>query len=182
MKFWTSGRWLKPLPLTDIAYVAGLTQVDDERWLVVGRLLHGGGFVSLYSPLAWSLEPLSAPPTRAWVACAARTERDLVLAVGAEGSVLRMERGVIDGRLIPERPSLASVSVDVLDREWAGAAGELERGETLQIRLFKRQAANLRKIRLHAVAGGAVGISQRVLNRQAHVRRGKLRDERAIHQ
>jgi serine/threonine protein kinase len=120
-----SGRWLKPLPLTDIAYVAGLTQVDDERWLVVGRLLHGGGFVSLYSPLAWSLEPLSAPPTRAWVACAARTERDLVLAVGAEGSVLRMERGVIDGRLIPERPSLASVSVDVLDREWAGAAGEL---------------------------------------------------------
>jgi serine/threonine protein kinase len=120
-----SGRWLKPLPLPEVAYVAGLTQIDDERWLVVGRLLRGGGFVASYSPLAWSLEPLAAPPTRAWVACAARAERDLVLAVGAEGSVLRMERGVIQGNVIPERPSLASVSVDVLDREWAGAAGEL---------------------------------------------------------
>jgi serine/threonine protein kinase len=120
-----AGRWLKGLPLRDTAYVSGLTQVDEERWLVVGRLKQGGGFVALYSPLAWSIEPLVAPPTRAWVACAARAERDLVLAVGAEGSVLRMEKGVIEGHVIEERPSLASVSVDVLDREWAGAAGEL---------------------------------------------------------
>jgi serine/threonine protein kinase len=120
-----SGRWLKGLPLTEMAYVSGLTQVDDERWLIVGRLKHGGGFVGLYSPLSWMIELLGAPATRAWVACSARPERDLVLAVGAEGAVLRMEKGRIEGRMIPERPSLASVSVDVLDREWAGGAGEL---------------------------------------------------------
>jgi hypothetical protein len=59
------------------------------------------------------------------VACTARGERDVVVAVGAEGSVLRMERGIIDGRSIGERPNLASVSVDVLDREWAGGVGEV---------------------------------------------------------
>jgi serine/threonine protein kinase len=119
------GRWLRALPLKDVAYVSGLTQVDEERWLVVGRASHGGGFIALYSPLSWFIEPISAPATRAWVACTAQSDRDVVLAVGAEGSVLRMERGAIHGRVIPERPSLASVSVDVLDREWAGGAGEL---------------------------------------------------------
>lgn len=119
------GRWLRPLPLPDAAFVSGLTQIDEERWLVVGRSTQGGGFVLLYSPLAWTAELITAPPTRAWVACTARSERDVVLAVGTEGSVLRMERGIIDGRVIAERPSLACVSVDVLDREWAGGMGEL---------------------------------------------------------
>jgi serine/threonine protein kinase len=119
------GRWLRSLPLPNAAFVSGLTQIDEERWLVVGRSTQGGGFVSLYSPLAWTLEPISAPPTRAWVACTARTERDVVLAVGTDGTVLRMERGIIDARVIAERPTLASVSVDVLDREWAGGMGEL---------------------------------------------------------
>ncbi|MGC4091597.1 MAG: serine/threonine-protein kinase [Polyangiaceae bacterium] len=119
------GRWLRPLPLPDAAYVSGLTQIDEERWLVVGRSVHGGGFVLLYSPLSWTAEPIAAPATRAWVACTARSERDVVLAVGTEGTVLRMERGLIDGRTIAERPNLASVSVDVLDREWAGGIGEL---------------------------------------------------------
>jgi len=119
------GRWLQPLPLPGAAFVAGLTQIDEERWLVVGRSKQGGGFVMLYSPLSWSVENILAPPTRAWLACTARSERDVVLAVGTEGTVLRMERGIIDGRVIEERPNLASVSVDVLDREWAGGVGEL---------------------------------------------------------
>ncbi len=119
------GRWLRPLPLPDAAFVSGLTQIDEERWLVVGRSRQGGGFVLAYSPLSWSVEPILTPPTRAWVACTARAERDIVLAVGTDGSVLRMERGVVDGRIIAERPSLASVSIDVLDREWAGGIGEL---------------------------------------------------------
>ncbi|HYO94710.1 MAG TPA: serine/threonine-protein kinase [Polyangiaceae bacterium] len=119
------GRWLKALPVPQAAYIAGLTQVDEERWLVVGRSVAGGGFVALYSPLSWHLEPLQAPPTRAWVSCSARTERDIVIAVGAEGSVLRMQRGVMEGHAIAEGPNLASVSVDLLDREWAGATGEI---------------------------------------------------------
>jgi serine/threonine protein kinase len=119
------GRWLKPFSSPEIAYIAGLVPIDEERWLVIGRTKNASGFVAIYSPLSWSLEFLRAPETRAWVACTARAERDIVVAVGAEGSVLRIERGVIDGRVIHERPNLASVSVDVLDREWAGAAGAL---------------------------------------------------------
>ncbi len=119
------GRWLKPLPLTEAAYVSGITPIDDERWLVVGRGHNGNGLVAIYSPLSWTFEPLQAPATRAWVACTARLERDVVVAVGAGGSVLRMERGALLGQVIPEHPNLASVSVDVLDREWAGGFGEL---------------------------------------------------------
>jgi hypothetical protein len=119
------GHWLKPLPVTAAAYISGLAPLDDERWLVVGRATHGGGFLALYSPLAWTLELLEGPPTRAWVACAARPEHDLVVAVGMEGSVLRVQRGSLEGRTLTERPNLSSVSVDVLDREWAGATAEL---------------------------------------------------------
>lgn len=119
------GHWLKPLPVPDAAYISGLAPLGDERWLVVGRRRAGGGYLALYSPLAWSLEPLEGPQTRAWVACAARPEHDLVVAVGTEGSVLRVERGQLDGTTLPERPNLSSVSVDVLDREWAGATSEL---------------------------------------------------------
>jgi len=120
-----SGRWLRALPLPDVAYVSGLTQVDEERWLVVGRSHAGTGFVAFYSPLSWSIEAVVAPPTRAWVACTARAERDIVVAVGAGGTVLRIERGIPQGHVIVEQPNLASVSVDVLDREWAGGFGEL---------------------------------------------------------
>jgi hypothetical protein len=119
------GHWLKPMPVPEAAYISGLAPVDEERWLVVGRKAQGGGFLALYSPLAWTLEPLEGPRTRAWVACAARPEHDLVVAVGAEGSVVRLERGQLEGKNLGERPNLSSVSVDVLDREWAGATSEL---------------------------------------------------------
>jgi hypothetical protein len=119
------GRWLRPLSVTDAAYIADLAQLDDERWLVVGRNTLGGGFAAIYSPLAWSLEYLPAPPTRAWVACAARAERDTALAVGADGSVLRIEQGHSSGYVIGQRPNLASIALDVLDRAWAGGSGEL---------------------------------------------------------
>ncbi len=155
------GRWLKSVPLRDAAYVSGLTQVDDERWLVVGRTIQGGGFVSLYSPLGWTVEPLDAPPARAWVACTARSERYVVLAVGTEGAVLRMERGLIEGRVIPDRPNLASVSVDVLDREWAGASGELwcslAGGEWT--RVFRDEAWNRPFVSLFADVSSVVAMS-----------------------
>ncbi len=155
------GRWLRALPLTDLAYVSGLTQVDDERWLVVGRAQQGGGFIGLYSPLSWTLEPLGAPATRAWVACAAQSDREVVLAVGAEGSVLRMERGVLDGRVIHDRPNLASVAVDVLDREWAGGAGELwcSVGGAEWSRVFRDPSWDRPFVSIHADVSSVVAMS-----------------------
>ncbi|HEX3852496.1 MAG TPA: serine/threonine-protein kinase, partial [Polyangiaceae bacterium] len=38
------GHWLRPLPLPNAAVVNALAQVDDERWLVVGRGNDGRGF------------------------------------------------------------------------------------------------------------------------------------------
>lgn len=119
------GHWLRPLPLPDAAYISGLAPVDSENWLVVGRRIDGGGYLALYSPLSWSIKPLAGPSTRAWISCAARPEHELVVAVGAEGRVLRFERGELSGSTLADQPNLSSVSIDVLDREWAGSTSEI---------------------------------------------------------
>lgn len=118
-------KWLRPLPVPAAAIITGLVQMDDERWMVVGRSTGGQGFVAVYSPLEWALEPLAVPPARAFLACAARRERGVALAVGAEGAVVRIERSQLSGLVLDGRPDLACAAIDVLDREWAGALGEL---------------------------------------------------------
>ena len=59
-------------------------------------------------------------------------------------------------------------------------ARQSQRRKTFHIRFFKSEAAEFREVRLHAFAARAIGIGQRILDRQAHVRRGKLRDHRAV--
>jgi eukaryotic-like serine/threonine-protein kinase len=121
----SNGRWLRPLPLSTVAVVNALCQIDDERWLVVGRETNGRGFAYVYSPLEWSVEPLAVPATRAYIACASRRERDVTLAVGTDGMVLRMERGVASTAQLEGSPDLVCTAIDVLDREWVGAIGGL---------------------------------------------------------
>lgn len=121
----SGGRWLRPLPLPSAAVVNALCQVDEERWLIAGRSSDGSGFALLYSPLEWSVEPLAAPATRAYLACACRRERDVALAVGTEGAIIRIERGVVSTTQLEGNPDLACAAIDVLDREWVGALGGL---------------------------------------------------------
>ena len=121
----SGGRWLRCLPLPMAATVNALCPIDDERWLVVGRETTGRGFVLLYSPLEWSAEPISAPATRAYIACASRRERDVSLAVGTDGTVVRLERGVSSAARIEAGPDLVCAAIDVLDREWVGGIGGL---------------------------------------------------------
>jgi hypothetical protein len=121
----SGGRWLRPLPVSAASVITGLTQLDEERWLVVGRSTSGQGFVAVYSPLEWSLVPIEAPPTRAFLACASRQERGVALAVGAEGAVVRIDQGRASSVVLDGRPDLACAAIDVLDRQWAGALGEL---------------------------------------------------------
>ncbi len=64
--------------------------------------------------------------------------------------------------------------------DFAGAAGETQGGETNFIRLFEGELAELGEAGLDALAWLAFGIGQGVLNRQAHVRRGKLGEHGAI--
>src|SRR6201999_3747195 len=60
-------RFLKPFPLDNVQNVAAVMRLDDTRWLVCGRLLQGGGFAAVYSPLQWEIKFLRTPPTRAFV-------------------------------------------------------------------------------------------------------------------
>ncbi len=117
--------WLKALPIPWAAVVAGLTQLDDEHWLVCGRRTDGRGFVAVYRPLDWQIDELDSAASRAYLSCAAQRERQIAIAVGAEGAVVRLERGRSSTTLLEARPNLACAAIDVFDREWAGALGEL---------------------------------------------------------
>lgn len=131
-------RWLKPLVVTEAGMISSLARIDDERWLVVGRTTRGslpptgrgswpdiGAFAAIYRPLDWELEPLEVPPGRALLACASRPERKLAIAVGAEGSIVRVQRGEVSAHKLPDAPDLASVAIDVLGNELAAGSGTI---------------------------------------------------------
>jgi eukaryotic-like serine/threonine-protein kinase len=117
--------WLKALPVPWAAVVAGLVQLDDEHWLVCGRRTDGRGFVAIYRPLEWQIDELDSATSRAYLSCAAQREREIAIAVGAEGAIVRLERGRSSSSVLEGRPNLACAAIDVFDREWAGALGEL---------------------------------------------------------
>ncbi|HEX7450895.1 MAG TPA: serine/threonine-protein kinase [Polyangiaceae bacterium] len=126
MLFGLVGRcWLKALPLPWAAVIASLTQLDDEHWLVCGRRTDGRGFVAVYQPLEWQIDELDSANSRAYLCCAVQREREIAIAVGAEGAIVRLERGRSISHVLEGRPNLACAAIDVFDREWAGALGEL---------------------------------------------------------
>jgi hypothetical protein len=130
-------RWLKPLSVPEAATISSVARIDDERWLVVGRSArpsvppsdHSGSwpgaasFAAIFHPLEWELEPIEIPPGRALLACASRPERRLALGVGADGSIVRVERERVTTFSVADAPDLASVAIDVLGNEWAAGSG-----------------------------------------------------------
>ncbi|HET7541505.1 MAG TPA: hypothetical protein VFK05_16630, partial [Polyangiaceae bacterium] len=118
-------RWLKPFPLERVQYVASVLRFDDSRWLVCGRLVQGGAFAALYSPLDWELKFLQTPATRAFVSGSSSVERSLALIVGSEGTALRTEGDVTTVSIVPGAPDLSASALDVLDREWVASLGTL---------------------------------------------------------
>lgn len=118
-------RWLKPFPLDRVQNVASVLRFDDTRWLVCGRLVQGGAFAALYSPLDWELKFLQTPATRAFVNGASSVERGLGLIVGSDGTALRVEGELTTVSVVPGAPDLSSSALDVLDREWVSSLGTL---------------------------------------------------------
>jgi len=118
-------RWMKPLPLEGVHYVASLLRLDDARWLICGRLRDGGGFGAIYSPMLWEVRMLSTPPTRAFVGGASEPERGLGLIVGGNGVAVRVENDRVTGSIAEGRPDLTASAMDVLDREWVASLGTL---------------------------------------------------------
>jgi serine/threonine protein kinase len=118
-------RWVRPLPLDGVSYVAALLRLEDARWLVCGRLQQGGGFAALYSPLTWELEYLPTPRTRAFVGGASEPERGIGLVVGSHGVALRIEGKHPTSSVAEGEPDLTAGAMDVLDREWVASLGRL---------------------------------------------------------
>jgi eukaryotic-like serine/threonine-protein kinase len=119
------GHWLKPLSVAQASALLGIAPLGDERFLVCGRSASGKGLTAIYTPLMWELSSVNMTETRAMTACSSRPERDLAVAVGAAGQVVRIQSGKTQVEQIIGAPDFSAVCVDVLGRVWAGAAGEL---------------------------------------------------------
>ena len=118
-------RWLKPLPLPGVASVAALLRWDDSRWLLGGRLLEGGAFAAMYSPMLWETQALAVPASRALVGGASSPERELALLVGSEGLTIRVDAKGATASRAHGNPDLSAGALDVLDREWVSSLGTL---------------------------------------------------------
>jgi hypothetical protein len=121
----SGGRWLRPLPVPSASVLLSLVRVDEERWLACGRSAEGRGFAAMYAPLDWEIQALPPFETRVLTSSASRPERQLAIAVGSEGSVLRLEHGQYSAAQLAGGPDFSCVALDALGRAWAGAAGEL---------------------------------------------------------
>jgi hypothetical protein len=69
------------------------------------------------------LERLSQVESRALVAAASHPEREIALAAGSQGVVLRRERAHVSVEYLPEPTDLAACAVDVLGRSWVAGTG-----------------------------------------------------------
>ncbi len=118
-------RWLRPLPVTEASVLTAVARIDDERFLVVGRGVDGEAFAAVYWPLHWSLERLQTPKSRAFLACASRPERKLVVAVGTDGAVVEIEQSGLSVRSVPSAPDMVAIAVDTLGRQWAAGRGRV---------------------------------------------------------
>ncbi|MDX2052695.1 MAG: serine/threonine-protein kinase [Polyangiaceae bacterium] len=118
-------RWLKPLPLPGVAYVSTLLPLDDDRWVICGRLAEGGGFAAIYNPLHWGTTFLLTPKTRAFVAGCSEPARAEALVVGSDGVALRVQGEEAHSAVADGSPDLTASAMDVLNRQWVTSIGRI---------------------------------------------------------
>ncbi|MCS6901422.1 MAG: serine/threonine protein kinase [Polyangiaceae bacterium] len=120
-----SRRWMRQVPLPDVASVNGVEQLDDTAWLVVGRTDEGDGFALVYEPLQWELTPVRLPQVRAMLSCATIPVLGLGVAVGTEGTVVVLEERETRLEILGDRPDLVAVAVDQTRMAWASSRGRI---------------------------------------------------------
>lgn len=121
----TGRRWLRPLPLPDVAVVTSLSRVEDARWLLTGRRADGRGFVALYAPLDWEVKPLGAPEVRAFLACAGRPDLGVGLATGADGAAVWLRDATSSIEQVEAGRDVSAAGLDARGRGWAAGAGRI---------------------------------------------------------
>ena len=118
-------RWLKALPLENVASIMALARIDDARWLVVGRTRDNGGLAAIYSPLEWSFQRIDTPLVRAYIAADGDKDAGLGLATGASGAVVWRYPDGVRHEVIEGRPDLSAATIDSSGRGWAAGAGAI---------------------------------------------------------
>jgi serine/threonine protein kinase len=118
-------RWLKPLPLADVATLTSIARIEDDRWLLAGRGADGQGYAAIYSPLDWEVQRIPAPSVRAFLACAGQWGRGVGLAAGADGAVVWVEEGAASNERAQGASDLAAAAVDATGRGFAAGAGQV---------------------------------------------------------
>jgi eukaryotic-like serine/threonine-protein kinase len=121
----SANRWLKPLPLPDVAAITSLARIEDARWLICGRDVGGEGFAAIYTPLRWEVTRMSTPAARAFLACAGQFHWGVGLAAGQNGAVLWWRDGQIRMETIPGATNLSAAGVDAVGRGWVAGAGKI---------------------------------------------------------
>ena len=91
----------------------------------MGRGVDGEAFAAVHWPLHWSLQRLETPKSRAFLACASRPERNLVVAVGTDGAVVEIENNAVVARSVPTAPDMVAIAIDTLGRQWAAGRGRV---------------------------------------------------------
>jgi eukaryotic-like serine/threonine-protein kinase len=154
-------RWLRPLPVSSASMLTGVARIDDERFLVVGRGADGEAFAAVYWPLHWSLQRLQTPKSRAFLACASRPERKLVVAVGTDGVVVEIEDNALSARSVPTAPDMVAIAVDTLGRQWAAGRGRVysKRFQGEFTCVWEHQAWQPPFVSIMAEVGSIVGVT-----------------------
>jgi serine/threonine protein kinase len=122
---YTGGRWLRPLPLPDVAVLSSLARVEDAKWLLAGRGADGRAFAAVYAPLDWEVTRLGGPAVRSYLACAGDPEHAVGLATGAGGALVYRQQGVITHEQIDGGFDLSAASVDAVGRAYTASAGRI---------------------------------------------------------
>lgn len=118
-------RWLKRLPLDDVAVITSAARVGDATWMIAGLNHRGGGVAALYSPLEWTFQPIQTPQVRAFLACAGHPDLSVGIVGGSDGTMLYIDETGTWVESIRDSRDLSAVVVDSWGTCWAGAAGKV---------------------------------------------------------
>ncbi|NRA35462.1 MAG: protein kinase [Polyangiaceae bacterium] len=119
------GRWLSPVMLKEARVVTGISRLDEERWLVIGRTRDNFAFMATYSPLAWDALLVPSTKGRTYLACAGQPGLGLVVIVGTDGVAMRFDPTGSTGSLVEDGKNISAVAVDGSGRAWAAGAGQI---------------------------------------------------------
>lgn len=121
----TAGRWLKPMPLDDVAALTSAARVEDARWLLVGRGADGNAFAGLYSPLDWDIERLPVRDVRAFLACGGRANLGVGVAAGTGGAVALWSPEGLRQVTLDRKVDVSAAAIDATGRAWVASAGRI---------------------------------------------------------